>query len=72
MITFFHLKLPICAYRVQIEPGRQLIKKKVINLHVFVESWIEICRLLCSLNKASDEKKRSKFSKDQKRSYITQ
>ena len=54
-MTFFHLKLPICAYCAQTSLGESRSKK----------NYQFICReFLYSLNKVSYEEKRSKFSKD--------
>ena len=57
-MTFFHLKL-ICAYCAQLS----LSENRSKNLSIYL-SWV-----LCSLNKASYEEKRSKFSKDQEKVF---
>ena len=57
-MTFFHLKLPICAYQTLSSLGENLSKT----------SYQFICKeFLCSLNKVSYEKKHLKFSKDKKK-----
>ena len=63
IVCKFHLKLPICAHHVQIAPERQLIKKVI---YLFVEILIKIA--FRPSNKAADETKRLKLSKDLKMS----
>ena len=57
-MTFFLTEVPICAFRAQSSLVENWLKK-IINL--FVESF-----MFTTVNKASYEEKRSKFSKNQK------